>query len=124
MWIEESAKKSKGLKDMYNLGSVDVYIKDRLPEHIDVDFVLKYISTLLPGYILKKIDIIYVGEFHQFKERDINAFYDNGAIFITNEHDDEQDMIDDIVHEIAHSNEERHQDIIYSDGSLEKEFMS
>ena len=31
-------------------------------------------------------------------------------------------MIDDLIHEIAHSNEEMYQDIVYTDGKLEDEF--
>ena len=32
------------------------------------------------------------------------------------------DVIDDLIHEIAHSVETAHKDIIYADGQLEKEF--
>ena len=41
MWILESAKKGRKLKDMYNLSGVDVYIKDRLPDHVDAEFAKK-----------------------------------------------------------------------------------
>ena len=33
------------------------------------------------------------------------------------------DMIDDLIHEIAHSNEKQFEQIIYEDGKLEKEFL-
>ena len=46
MWITESAKKGRKLKDMYNLSGVDVYIKDRLPDDLDPDFIFKYIKQL------------------------------------------------------------------------------
>ena len=44
MWITESAKKGKKLKDMYSVSGIDVYIKDGLSEEIDPDFVFKYIK--------------------------------------------------------------------------------
>ena len=54
--------------------------------------------------------------------RDINAFYEDGAIYVTNQQDDEMDMIDDIIHELAHSVERNNQDLIYGSGALQREF--
>ena len=56
-------------------------------------------------------------------DRDINALWQNGAIYITNDQDSEMDMIDDLIHEIAHSNEKQFEQIIYEDGKLEQEFL-
>ena len=50
--------------------------------------------------------MIIVGWFEEFEERNINAFYDSGAVYISNLQDDQEDMFDDIVHEIAHSVED------------------
>ena len=41
-WLEESVKRSKKLRTHYMLRDVDIYIKDQLPEGIDVDFVINY----------------------------------------------------------------------------------
>ena len=62
-WLEESVKRSKKLKDHYMLGDVNIYIKDRLPEHVDVDFVIRYVAKHLPNHVLSNIDIIYVDTF-------------------------------------------------------------
>ena len=105
------------------LGNVDIYIKDQLPDHIDVDFVIKYAAKRLPNHVLSNIDIIYVGHFQDLVDRDINALWQNGAIYITNDQDSEMDMIDDLIHEIAHSNEKQFEQIIYEDGKLEQEFL-
>jgi len=48
--------------------------------------------------------------------------YEDGAIFISNEQTNEMDLIDDIVHEIAHSIEKKYIEIIYTDGSIQREF--
>ena len=58
-WLEESVKRSKKLKDHYMLGDVNIYIKDQLPEHIDVDFVIRYVAKHLPNHVLSNIEIIY-----------------------------------------------------------------
>ena len=122
-WLEESIKRSKKLKDHYMLGDVNIYIKDQLPDHIDVDFVIKYAAKRLPNHVLSNIDIIYVGHFQDLVDRDVNALWQNGAIYITNDQDSEMDMIDDLIHEIAHSNEKQFEQIIYEDGKLEQEFL-
>jgi len=123
-WINESMKRSRKLKDQYSMRGTQIYVNDQPPEHINLEFVFDYIAARVPKKLLDSVDVIYVGQFPEFEERDINAFYDSGAIFITNEQDDDQDMIDDIVHEIAHAVEERYNDFIYSDSSIEREFMA
>ena len=121
--LEESVKRSKKLKDHYMLKDVDIYIKDRLPEHVDVDFVIRYVAKRLPNHVLSNIDLIYIGQFQDLIDRDVNALWQNGAIYITNDQDSEMDMIDDLIHEIAHSNEKQFEQLIYEDGRLEKEFL-
>ena len=122
-WLEESVKRSKKLRTHYMLGNVNIYIKDQLPEGVDVDFVIKYVAKRLPNHVLSNIDIIYVGHFQDLIDRDVNALWQNGAIYITNDQDSEMDMIDDLIHEIAHSNEKQYEQIIYEDGKLEQEFL-
>ncbi len=123
-WIFESVKKSKKMKDHYKLHNIDIFIKDPLPEDISVDFVLKYISQRIPHYLLKGVDMIYIGQFKQLVDRDINALFEHGAIYLTNIQDNDKDMIDDIVHEIAHSIEDLYGDLIYDDGQISREFLA
>ena len=103
---------------------VEVVIKDKiLDPKISIQDVLKKIDSKISPKFLVNIDVIYVGNFDFFKERDIQAMYENSCIFVTNNQDNIEDMCDDIVHEIAHSLEEVYNDIIYFDGKLEKEFL-
>jgi hypothetical protein len=121
-WISESAKKGRKLKDMFNLSGVDVFIKDRTPDMVNDDFVFNYISARIPFHLTTGIDVIYVGQFPEMSEREINAFYEDGAIYVTNDQDEEMDMIDDIIHELAHAVEVNNQELIYSSGKLQREF--
>ena len=105
-------------------GSVPVYIKDPLLNTgISLSSVIAKVSQIVPQFFVHGLDSIYVGDFEQFRERGINAFYDDGSLYISNVQDDEDDMIDDIVHEIAHHVEENHGMDIYGDGRLEQEFL-
>ena len=122
-WLNESYNRSKKLKDTYKLHDIDIFIKDQLPDHIDPDFVFKYIKQRVPGYLLKGVDMIYVGDFHQLTDREVNALYQDGAIYLTNDQDDDKDMIDDIIHEIAHSVEDVYGYMIYDNPLLNNEFL-
>jgi hypothetical protein len=124
MWIQESIKRSQRLKDQFVVNNVTVFIKDMLPKGVSPEFVFDYVSSRIPFVLTKDIDIIYVGQFPEMKERDINAYFDNDAIYVTNEQDDEMDMIEDIIHEISHAVEHYNRDFIYGDGKLQREFIA
>ncbi len=123
MWINESIKRSKRMKDHFSLNGVSVIIKDALPQEVDLEFVLNYISARVPFYLTQNIEIIYVGKFPEMEEREINAFYENDAIYVTNEQEEEMDMIEDIIHEISHAVEQNNQEFIYESGQLQREFL-
>ena len=54
MWIKESSEKGKRLKDMYSVSGIDVFIKDKLPDGIDAEFVFNYVSSRLPAHLISK----------------------------------------------------------------------
>ena len=101
MWIHESIKRGKEMKDQYKINEIDVFIKDQLPSEVDPNFIFKYISARVPFYLMRDVEIIYIGHFPEMEQREINAFYEDGAIYVTNEQEDEMDMIEDIIHELV-----------------------
>ena len=103
---------------------LQVFIKDKITNGISLKSVLDTISSYIPSHLFAEIDSVYVGLFDDFEKRDTNAAYKDGAIYITNEQEDEQDLIDDIVHEVAHSLESPYGYLIYGDGKLKEEFLS
>ena len=80
-YIVESVKKSRE-KTLIN--KIPVIIKDPLPDDIDLDNILNIVDKKVPDHVLYGVDIIYVGDFEEFKDRGINAMYENGALYITN----------------------------------------
>ncbi len=122
LWLKESIEKGKNLRDSWSLNGIQILIKDKLPEKFDMKFVVGYINSRIPQHLMEGVDVIYIGEFEEMERRDINAFFEDGAIYVTNEQDNEMDMIDDIIHEMAHATERQYMDQIYS-GSIEKEFI-
>jgi thiol-disulfide isomerase/thioredoxin len=108
----------------YKFGPLQVFVKDPLPDGFDIQEVFDKLAQRLPGHYLRLVDIIYVGQFNIFKERQINAVYMDGAIYVTNEQSNSEDMLDDIIHETAHAIEEKYGQVIYKDGEIEEEFLS
>jgi len=112
------------MRDHFSLNGVSVIIKDALPQEVNLEFVLNYIAARVPFYLTQNIEIIYVGKFPEMEEREINAFYENDAIYVTNEQEEEMDMIEDIIHEISHAVEQNNQEFIYESGQLQREFLA
>ncbi len=122
-YIKDSSKNFKKVFKEKSLGDIQVIIKDDLPTDFNIDIALNAVKSSIPEVFLNNIDYIFVGDFEEFRIKNVNALYMEGAIYVTNNQEDEADMVDDIVHEIAHSVEEEEFLSIYSDGMLEREFI-
>jgi len=96
------------------------FLKDPFVNPIDVEYVISKIEKLIPEHLFHDIDMIIVGKNELFHKKSINAFYKDGAIYVTDEQKNEDD---DIVHELAHSLEDRYNYNLYEDGFLEAEFL-
>ena len=110
--------------DFYTPTGIHVYFKEPVASDIDVENVVAKLESKLPAHLLEEIEMIIVGWFKEFEERDINAFYDGGTIYVSNLQDDEDDMYDDLVHEVAHSIESPHGYYLYADEKIKNEFLA
>lgn len=110
-------------KEWHLFGEILVYVKDALPKHIDLTQVLNIIEDTIPQHLTCEVDDVFIGQFDEFADRDINSFYANGAIYVTNNQANQEDLVDDIIHEFAHAVEEQSALNIYLDGSIEREFL-
>tara|TARA_Y100000034_G_scaffold64131_1_gene77556 strand:- start:5921 stop:6613 length:693 start_codon:yes stop_codon:yes gene_type:complete len=104
-------------------GKIQVYIKEPASEDVDLAKVFDNLQRLIPVDLFYNVDIIVVGNLKEFEENNTNALYQDRAIYVSSHQDNEKDMLDDIVHELAHSIEEYAQEEIYGDLTLEREFL-
>ena len=128
MLLEHLKKKQQKLQsqtsDFYTSRGLHVYIKDAIVDNsIDIERVIAQVEKILPFSFLSEIEMILVGDFDEFRERQISAAYKDGALYVSNIQADERDMIDDIVHEISHSLEEPYGYELYYDEKLKNEFL-
>jgi len=122
--LQENQKKlQQKISDFYTSRGLQVYIKDLLPETINIERVINKVENVIPSGLMSEVEMILIGEFDEFAERSITAAFKDGALYISNMQDDEEDLVDDIVHEIAHSLEQPHGMLIYGDEKVKNEFL-
>ena len=124
-YMSESIKRSKrAMNEQKVLGHRSLIIKNDFINDLDIDAVFDIIKKSVPEKFYHNVDAFYVGEFEEMLEREVNALYQDGVIYLSNIQDDVDDMVDDIIHEIAHAVEEDRGMDIYSDGKIEREFLA
>ena len=116
-------KKTSQNKREYRIFGKSLFIVDPLPSHINMDEIIDSIQGSLSRKHFDNVDVVYVGRFSSFLDRGINAMYLDNALYITNQQDNGEDLIDDIIHEVAHAVEEKYFGHIYGDGLIEREFL-
>ncbi len=118
-------KSQKKLKQYKIYGKPFIFSKN-FENDINLDYVKNKIETLIPEYFLDNVDGFFVGYVKEFFKdgREYNAMFKDGAIYLSPDQDGNRDLLDDILHEIAHAVEEKHEDKIYGDGRLEREFLA
>ena len=96
-----------------------------LGKPFDKESVFVSVAETLPSAFLNYVDTIVVGKFDFLEERELDALYLDGAIYISNlPKESFEDLVDDIVHETAHAVEQNNESLIYADGEIEREFLS
>ena len=120
LYIQESISRS----GIYYLNKeIPVWSDDPLPEYINLRAVLDKIETMLPNDYFKYVDAMKIGTFPEMIDRELNAMYNDGVLYVSNFQSSEEDMYDDIIHEIAHAVEDNNRDLIYGDERLMVEFL-
>ena len=76
------------------------------------------VEEKIPQALCNNIDVVYIGEIPELNNR--NALYSNGAIYMTSEEPTTFDMLENFVHELAHSLEDTYGTFIYSDDLIQE----
>jgi|AntAceMinimDraft_5_1070358.scaffolds.fasta_scaffold51283_1 hypothetical protein len=115
---------ANGLQQDQLFNRIVVYRQNPLPQDVDLKSVLKKIEEKIPQFLFNDIDSIFIGQFSFLKEKEVSAIYEDGAIYLTNEQESEDDFYSDITHELAHAVEETYPLEIYGDRIIEQEFLA
>jgi hypothetical protein len=113
------------VKDFYTSGGIHVYVKNAPDDpSVNLEKVIAKVEETVPEHLLTEVEMVVVGWFEEFAERELDAFYSDGALYISNIDMNEEELFDNIIHELAHSIEEPYGYEIYGDKNIEKEFLS
>tara|TARA_B100000214_G_scaffold303465_1_gene234170 strand:+ start:141 stop:809 length:669 start_codon:yes stop_codon:yes gene_type:complete len=115
--------KTKNTTRFFKFGGIDVEEFDKMPDNVNMDAVFKAVENNLPSHYFRDIEKVKIGNFKEFEDRGINALYRDNTLMVTSKQDNTQDLLDDIVHEIAHHVETLYPEVIYSSRSIINEFI-
>ena len=125
--LESNSKHSKNRKEIYMLsGQIPIYMVNQLASNIDISSALEIVEENVPASLISLIEGIYVGDFKELKERNIQAMYSDGVIYLSpfeNVPGASEEMVaGNIAHELAHALEENFGHQIYGDEKIRKEY--
>ena len=118
--LKEQNQRSRE-RSLFN--TIPVIIKDFPPDNVNIDDVLNTLETRIPFWFFQEVDVVYIGTFDMFIKRQVEAVYEDGAIYVFNEQLTSEDFVESIGHEIAHALEAQMPEEIYGDHRLEAEFV-
>lgn len=123
--IMESMKQKTSFKPKERklFNKIYVWEKDSFPEDVDLDVALEKIVKIIPKHFFRNVEGIYIGQFPELINRSLNAMYADNAIYISNSIIDTEELIKNIVHEIAHSMEETIAQFIGTEDQIANEFL-
>lgn len=119
--IRESTNKAKKQKKEFLLFH-RVLVRLLQPTLIDFGDFIERLEELVPSHLFDDIDEIFVGSFDENDNRELEAHYESGAIYVTNDLTTIEDYLETIIHEMAHSIEQARGLEIYADRKVEEEF--
>ena len=121
--IKNSLLNQKILQKEYRLFGKLLYVQEPFAGDVNVQNVINNIEQNIPPHLFEEVDTIIIGTFDFLDERELEALYEDGAIYISSRIINDRDLLENILHEMAHSLEAPMGHYIYSDGSLHSEFV-
>jgi len=104
----------------YYIHSVPVFVTGVTQEGVNLPLFCQEVEETLNSNLFKNIDVVYIGDFQELQGR--NAAFANGAIYMTALEPTNFDMVENFVHETAHSLEDQYGWQIYTK-NLKDEFL-
>lgn len=108
----------------FSLAGLRVYIKEPVRNDIDIKKSLLYVLDNMPRNLYSNVKSVQIGQYPFLRKREVDAVYKDGVIYLSNDQENEMDIISDFVHEISHAFEEQHGEQLYEDKTIENEFLS
>ena len=128
--MKKSASNVLKQKKEYSLlsGKIPVYLINHISHEIDLNSVLGIVEENVPASIISLIEGIYIGNFQELTDRNIQAMFKDGVIYLSTLKEldvaSEMLMAGNIVHELAHALEDKYGYLIYQNKDVEQEYQA
>jgi hypothetical protein len=110
-------------QNFYTPDGIKVFVQEPFVSDVDLDKIISEYEAKIPQHLRDEVEMIIVGHFDEFEERQITAFYESGTIYLSNTQTDEETILEDIIHETSHSIESPYGYEIYGDEQMKREFL-
>ena len=97
----------------YYIHNTPVLVVEPPDEAIEIPQFCTDAAEIIPASLLHNVEVVYIGRFKELGDK--NALYNNGGIYMSCEEPTNFDMLENFVHEVAHSLEPAHAQDIYTD---------
>jgi len=127
-YIVNSANEAQNNRNEFHLlaGQIPVYMINKLPTHIDFKEIIKALEDNISAQILNLIEGIYIGDFKELEDRNVQAMFKDGVIYLSSFSEthlvSNEIILKNICHELAHAVEDNFGRDIYADGRIEAEY--
>jgi hypothetical protein len=117
-------ERQRSLKEYYLFNSIPMRINDVFVKPIDIHLIIDKIEDMFSMDLFGNLKSVEIGHHPVFDLKGVNAAFLNSRFYITNVQDNEDDFLDDFVHELAHLVERDIGEEFYKDGEIFDEFLS
>jgi hypothetical protein len=97
----------------YHIYHIPLFVVDEPDETVNLPEFCQEVESYIPQRLLENVEVVYIGNFKELKGR--NATYINGGIYMSPAEPTNFDMLENFIHEVAHSLEEQYGMLIYED---------
>ena len=102
----------------YYIYNIPVFVMGEPPPYVSVPEFCAVAEETIASDILVNVDVVYIGEMRELNGR--NATYHDGAIYMTNMEPTIDDMLENFIHEVAHSLESTFGTEIYAQDLIDE----
>jgi hypothetical protein len=104
----------------YYIYNIPVFIVNETEDSVSIPEFCKEVEECVASSLLKNVEVVYIGQFSK-ELAGRNALYSNGGIYMSSAEPTNFDMLENFIHEVAHSLESEYGISIY-DNELVNEF--
>lgn len=124
---QSNSKVIKEWKEWFLFKKIPIYILNNFNPNISIINIIKIIEVKLKKKYLNQLEAIYIGNIPFLKDRNIQAMFKDGVIYVSNFENDlnitEEKISKDIIHEVGHLLEYTNNIDIYGDSLIQNEFI-